>query len=840
MNTTILVLVLLELLAKSALLLVGVTAFTALFRRISAAQRHHIWLLAFAALLVLPFTKSIAPRWHLPGSPSAPATRMTMVVPNLTAMPLPPAPVVDLPEPPTKTMRLPSPGRLAMTIWLGGIAVIVAFRLMGSLQLAWLHRRSRSGVSERLAGLARQAAAEMGLRTSYAIRVGEATRVPCTWGLWRPTVLLPTTAEKNWPDERLLAALRHEFAHVTRRDYFTRWISLLTCALYWPNPLVWMAARRLRIAQEQACDDLVLLAGTSASDYANLLVNVARAATGAGDLRAALAMARPSTLEGRVLAIVDASRDRRPAGWKASLAGILCTTAIIGASALAQIAPQPVPPAPAQKASEPKVSTEPATAKENEPTPALSLLPIRVEKVSEGSDGKRLTLVIPIKAQEASHIKLAELMVHVLFYDLVNGHAIESTHADVSSHWLNMPVNWTGRDTEELAVDYHLKPPAAGAPDRKYHGYIVRIYYQQRLQASTGEPYELLEKFPGSAVLPDPSPASKPDGNGASGRVHDADAPAKSAEQPQFMSSDRAAILRKVTLIVASREPTPAEIRAFEDDPTPQDKAYANAILRLLSTNPAAPKVGGKIDRPSLFRRSAFSITGRMPTPEEIRAFVSDPLPDNQAYTQALQRLISSLPASQPKSASLETAPIPEKEVMLTSFNRSMNDGIATATGDAELKWRDHQMHADYIRYDPATRRVDLNGHVIVENGLNRVEASEVTVWLKEGGRIQIEGPHKTTIPDPKPGTAPAPDASVTPPGPDPSDVFVSAYVQVQKGEKFRTEGKAQEALNSWESATQLLDQISKTAPQWNPQIVAYRKQRAADSIASLRKTLVP
>jgi hypothetical protein len=299
---------------------------------------------------------------------------------------------------------------------------------------------------------------------------------------------------------------------------------------------------------------------------------------------------------------------------------------------------------------------------------------------------------------------------------------------------------------------------------------------------------------------------------------------------------DRAALLRKVTFIVASREPTPDEIRAFVDDPLPQDEAYGKAIQRLLSTNPAAPKVGGKIDRASLFRRSAFSITGRFSTPEEIRAFVDDPQPDDQAYGKALERLISATPPS----AKEGTAPIPEKEVTLTSFNCQMNNGIATATGDAELKWRDHEMHADYIRYDPTIRRVDLNGHVTVENGLNRLEASEVTVWLKEGGRIQIEGPHKTTILDPKPGTTPTPDASVAPTGPDPGDVFVDAYMKVQKGEKLRTEGRAQEALSSWESAAQLLDQISKAAPQWYPQIVAYRKQRTAESIASLRKSLAP
>jgi len=71
----------------------------------------------------------------------------------------------------------------------------------------------------------------------------------------------------------------------------------------------------MREEREVACDDLVLRSGLAASDYAEELLRVA---TGhqtplfAG--RAAIAMARPGTLERRLRAILDARRDRRVAG----------------------------------------------------------------------------------------------------------------------------------------------------------------------------------------------------------------------------------------------------------------------------------------------------------------------------------------------------------------------------------------------------------------------------------------------------------------------------------------------------------------------------------------------
>ena len=95
----------------------------------------------------------------------------------------------------------------------------------------------------------------------------------------------------------------------------------IACALHWFNPLVWFAAWRLGVERERACDDLVLAGGVRPSAYARHLLEVV---TGISPERSTqscgLAMARKSSLEGRLVAVLSENRNRR--GVSVALAAI--------------------------------------------------------------------------------------------------------------------------------------------------------------------------------------------------------------------------------------------------------------------------------------------------------------------------------------------------------------------------------------------------------------------------------------------------------------------------------------------------------------------------------------
>jgi beta-lactamase regulating signal transducer with metallopeptidase domain len=135
--------------------------------------------------------------------------------------------------------------------------------------------------------------------------------VPIVCNPVRPAILLPAAA-LEWSDERCDSVLLHELAHVRRMDLITAQAAHLAVLMFWFHPLIWFAARRQRAEAERACDDCVLQAGGRASAYANDLLEIARHAVDREPQdAAALAMARRSQLEGRLLAILDPKRPAR-------------------------------------------------------------------------------------------------------------------------------------------------------------------------------------------------------------------------------------------------------------------------------------------------------------------------------------------------------------------------------------------------------------------------------------------------------------------------------------------------------------------------------------------------
>ena len=144
-----------------------------------------------------------------------------------------------------------------------------------------------------------------------------------------------------------------------------------------------------------------------------------------------------------------------------------------------------------------------------------------------------LKLQIGIKKQPNATIDHTKVKIQVFFYDTVNNKDIKLTDADVNYEWLTPKHDWTDTNPEILSVSYlrpknkalsseaalsaaaaTVKPSqksreakagaSAESSERRYLGYRILVYYDDRLQAVQAEPARLLQLFPPSASVSSP------------------------------------------------------------------------------------------------------------------------------------------------------------------------------------------------------------------------------------------------------------------------------------------------------------------------------------------------
>jgi len=329
-------------------------------RRAGAAARHAIIALTLAAALALPLGMLAAPAWRvaiLPASTAPQGVIRTAVgssaLPKTVSQTTTAESQSDPTVSSTTTISSSQPAAIASTsalwsrlsemwipiAWLIGLLSVVTWMIVGRIGLRRLARNATPLDTPEWRRLIDDERARAAVDGAVAVLASSHVSTPLAWGSRSPVIVLPAESER-WPHEHRAVVLRHELAHIARGDALTQMLAGLTCAVYWFHPLVWLAARKLRAEQERACDDRVLSSGTPPTEYAAHLLEVARSARslGAHGL-VSLAMARPSQLEGRLLAVLNQSGTHRRMSPAARMAGVVAALLVFGA--LSAFSPMP-------------------------------------------------------------------------------------------------------------------------------------------------------------------------------------------------------------------------------------------------------------------------------------------------------------------------------------------------------------------------------------------------------------------------------------------------------------------------------------------------------------------
>jgi beta-lactamase regulating signal transducer with metallopeptidase domain len=379
---------LLDYAVRGTFILLAALGATTLMRGASASARHLVWLAALTALLLLPIARGFVPEWRVLPVPSVVlAPPVVDAAPRMNAPAAgalnQAAPVADVPAAAAypaapQPFRIPADWKtLALLAWAAGAALFALRLVFGLARVWWLERRATELTDEEWVRLTDGLSRRLRLGRIVRLLREPAATVPMTWGVFHPVILLPGEADE-WASERRRVVLAHELAHVRRWDALTQWIAHVALVLFWFNPLVWMAARKLREEREHACDDAVLEIGTAPADYADHLLTIVRSLGSAPGPAAALAMARRSQFEGRLLAILDNAVRRNGVSRAAALA--------TSAAALACLLPLAAM-RPAERAA---VAGAPVQETEGEPASTVARLADRVsaavQNVAMGRD----------------------------------------------------------------------------------------------------------------------------------------------------------------------------------------------------------------------------------------------------------------------------------------------------------------------------------------------------------------------------------------------------------------------------------------------------------------------
>jgi beta-lactamase regulating signal transducer with metallopeptidase domain len=336
----------LDLLLKSVIVLALASLIGGALVRSSASLRAMVWTVALGSLLALPVLSTLLP--SVPVEVLRPETSISAAPPAGSDLSIAPIPTSDFapevavapPEPQPGLIAAAPPASVPANPGWSWLTLAIFLWAMGSLLLL-----ARIGVSNiRLARLARQAdpieggdwtaiveevRAQLGIRRTVAVRQTDAIQVPAVAGTFRPVLLLPADADR-WSTPERRDVVVHELAHVARWDALAQMICQLSCAVYWFIPVAWYGARRASLLREKACDDVVLNTGSRASVYAGNLLRLARQASGFELGPAALAMARSSRMEERVMGILDPKARRNRVTGRAAVTILVLAGGVIG------------------------------------------------------------------------------------------------------------------------------------------------------------------------------------------------------------------------------------------------------------------------------------------------------------------------------------------------------------------------------------------------------------------------------------------------------------------------------------------------------------------------------
>lgn len=146
--------------------------------------------------------------------------------------------------------------QIAVAVWLAGVALFLLYHISKHYRFMKLAVRwSEDITDEQIIKLFRNLKMQMGITQKIGLRFCSIAGGPMMIGFIKPCILLP---QKTFSKQELCFVLKHELVHYKRKDLWYKLFVLISTAIHWFNPTVYLMAKAIGVQCELSCDKEVI------------------------------------------------------------------------------------------------------------------------------------------------------------------------------------------------------------------------------------------------------------------------------------------------------------------------------------------------------------------------------------------------------------------------------------------------------------------------------------------------------------------------------------------------------------------------------------------------------
>lgn len=154
-------------------------------------------------------------------------------------------------------------------VWLLGLLVTLMINLFGYVKfIRFVNKTNLPAKPEEVHTLFR-----LSKKNGIQLYRNPFISTPMLIGVVKPRIIIPAI---DFNQEQLNNILLHELTHLRRFDIVIKWLTMLSVAIHWFNPVVYLIRREINNACELACDEGVIrnLSNKDKQSYGNTLIYV--------------------------------------------------------------------------------------------------------------------------------------------------------------------------------------------------------------------------------------------------------------------------------------------------------------------------------------------------------------------------------------------------------------------------------------------------------------------------------------------------------------------------------------------------------------------------------------